>query len=143
MTTPGSPPHDEVAAAATVYPWVKDLVTPVLVSSVTAVIGFITARLTLRREEKKDMAEAENRARELAEVERKDRIEADTAQADSMTRRFQALMDGYEARIEDLMDEVQHLRDEVKSLRKALDERPITLKVKPDAPAAPTAPAGN
>lgn len=69
--------------------------------------------------------------RKIAAEANKLEIEADVAQLDAVTRRFQALIDGYEtqarndrSRIDDLTREVMQLRDEIKSLRKALDERP-------------------
>lgn len=50
--------------------------------------------------------------------------EGDAIRLDSITRHFQALIDGYEARVKDLTDEVEALRAEVQSLRQALDKRP-------------------
>lgn len=46
---------------------------------------------------------------------------ADAATAENLTRRFQALMDGYERRIASLTDEVQSLREEVAKLRRELE----------------------
>jgi SMC interacting uncharacterized protein involved in chromosome segregation len=70
---------------------------------------------------KHDQKIEDTQLREQVDNERKNRIEADTAATDSMTRRFQALMDGYEGRIKDLTEEVQSLRDEVKTLRSQMD----------------------
>lgn len=50
--------------------------------------------------------------------------EGDALRLDSITRHFQALIDGYEARVKDLTDEVEALRAEVQALRRALDKRP-------------------
>lgn len=54
------------------------------------------------------------------------KLDADAAASklDSMTRHFQALIDGYEARVKDLTDEIDALRVEIKELRQALDKRP-------------------
>ena len=102
-------------------PWLKDVAWPAITAVGGAVGAFWLNVLRLRREERKDALEAEFTAKARAETDHKSQIEADVAQSDSLTRRFMALMDGYEHRIRDLTDEVIGLRAEVKNLRQSLD----------------------
>ena len=50
-------------------------------------------------------------------------IQTSAAEIDAITKRFEALIDGYERRVLDLTNEVHALRGEVVALRKALDAR--------------------
>lgn len=79
---------------------------PILGSATAAGIGYFAGH-------KKTQAE-------ISRIE----AERDAAGLDAVTRSFQALIAGYETRIEDLTREVESLRDEVRELRQALDRRP-------------------
>lgn len=61
--------------------------------------------------------EARDVQQRQVDVTREDKqLAANQAQADSLTDRFQTLMDGYEIRIKDLTEEVKTLRNENRSL---------------------------
>lgn len=61
------------------------------------------------------------------EAQNRKKVEDETAAViDAITRRFQTLINGYEARVKDLMTEIHSLRDEVVQLRQALVVTPIT-----------------
>jgi hypothetical protein len=109
-------PHLEPQAVQTFGSWLKDFLTPVLPPAITGYLGYAAAKHKIRSDER--LADQKQRVDDKKEI-----IAADAAQTDSMTRRFEALMDGYETRIHDLTHEVHQLREEVKSLRKALDQR--------------------
>jgi len=81
-------------------------VQPFMEAAGGATVGYIAARKKISAEANKMYAES------------------DAIQMDSLTKHFQALIEGYELRVKDLTDEIEQLRTEVKSLRKALDRRP-------------------
>ena len=110
-------PTPDPVAAASWFPWAKDVMLPMFVGLGTAVVTGLGVWFRVKHDQKIE----DTQLREQVDNERKNRIEADTAATDSMTRRFQALMDGYEGRIKDLTQEVQSLRDEVKTLRSQMD----------------------
>lgn len=55
---------------------------------------------------------------------RKDAEEETGVIIDAITRRFQTLIDGYESRVRDLMEEIHSLREEVRQLRQVLASAP-------------------
>lgn len=114
-------------------------------ASATGLFGFMLGLLRLRYNRKTQNELNVQKEKEQAETDRKDQIDSDTARADSMTRRFVSLMDGYENRIKDLTEEVMALRDEVKNLRKALDmqmRKAFRKDTDPDASPTSAATAG-
>lgn len=73
------------------------------------------------------------RLAKIAQIERQHRkaVEEETAAViDAVTRRFQTLIDGYEARVKDLMMEIHSLREEVKQLRHVLASAPAQSEPK-------------
>lgn len=91
----------------------RDYFTPVIGPAAGGALGFF--------------AGSRKRAAEAVKLE----AEADAVQMDSITRQFQALINAYEKRIEDLTTEIHSLRAEVSAnkieiiaLRKALDRHP-------------------
>jgi cell division protein FtsB len=109
-------PHVEPQAAQSLWLQIKDFLTPFLPPAITGYLGYAAAKHKITSDER--LADQKQQNEDKKEI-----IAVDAAQSDSMTRRFEALMDGYETRIHDLTQEVQQLREEVKSLRKALDQR--------------------
>jgi predicted nucleic acid-binding Zn-ribbon protein len=101
----------------TIMDWAKVAITGAG-GAILTLGGMILKTAADHRREKADEG---LRSRELSERVQKDQTDSDVAHADSMTRRFQALMDGYESRIKDLTNEVSALRDEVRNLRNSLD----------------------
>jgi cell division protein FtsB len=89
----------------TLWEMVKDFFVPVGGPAVGGLLGYLAAR------QKNQILD--------------DHLDAkgDAIQLDAITRHFEALIDGYEKRINDLTSEVHQLRDEVKKLRQALDAR--------------------
>lgn len=85
---------------------IQDYISPFLSSVAGGTVGYMAAKRKINAEAVKLEAEAE------------------AAQLDSITRHFQALIEGYESRVADLVREVDDLRGEVLALRKALDARP-------------------
>lgn len=85
---------------------IKDFVVPVGGPAVGGVLGYAAAKR--KNEILADQAD----------------VKGDVLQLDSITRHFEALIEGYEKRIIDLTKEIDDLRDEIKALRKALDRRP-------------------
>jgi uncharacterized membrane-anchored protein YhcB (DUF1043 family) len=94
------------------YAWVKDVAIPTM----GLAIGFLGARLSdwsrARGEEKR--RDLDHEAVQLT---------YDQAQMNTLTARSQALMDGYERRIADLVSEVKDLRDQILQLRIELNAR--------------------
>jgi hypothetical protein len=140
MDTPGAP-HTEAVGYLT---WLKDLSLPAL----TGVAGIVLTYLRFRYERKTAQFEEELHAQERKDAVRVAQDKLNNDQSDGITLRFMTLMDGYERRIKDLIEEVTGLRGEVRGLRAALDERtrmcsscPVfqAIQKRPDAPAAPTA----
>lgn len=78
---------------------IREYIAPIVAPAAGGAIGYLAAR-------------------------RKLNAEADAAQLDAITRHFQALIVGYEARVKDLTAEIDDLRNEVQALRQALDKRP-------------------
>lgn len=88
------------------FEFIKEFFFPVGGPAAGALIGYAAAM-------KKNNAEA-----------RKALAEADAIGLNAATEHFEALINGYKKRIDDLTDEVKELRAEIKNLRKALDARP-------------------
>jgi hypothetical protein len=105
------------------FSWLKDVWVPTLIAVITGGLALVGVFASNRVSSRKDAADHEDRLNAAEDKERLDRIQADAAHSDSLTRRFQSLMDGYESRIKDLTDEVSGLRGEVRSLRQALDKQ--------------------
>lgn len=89
----------------TLWEMVKDFFVPVGGPAVGGLLGYLAAR------QKNQILDGHLDAK------------GDAIQLDAITRHFEALIDGYEKRINDLTSEVHQLRDEVKKLRQALDAR--------------------
>lgn len=87
-------------------------VAPIATSAVGA-LGALTGWWLGRRERLAKIAQMEQQHRKAVEDETGLII-------DAVTRRFQTLIDGYEARVKDLMDEIHSLREEVRRLRQVL-----------------------
>ena len=90
----------------------KDVLNPAI-GLIVGVFGMHLTRSQLARgaQEKVEAARTAATAAHMA---------ADVATADSLTRRFQLLMDGYERRIDDLTAQVENLSAEVVKLREEL-----------------------
>lgn len=115
----GAPPEIPEPVTSSLA-WLKDVWVPTLTALITAGLAYLGVLITTRQSAKKDKEEYDERLEQVSEKGRLDRIQADTAHSDSLTRRFQSLMDGYENRIKDLTDELTTLRAEVRDLRAAL-----------------------
>ena len=83
----------------------------------TTALGALTGWWLGRRERLAKIAQIEQQHRKAVEEET-------AAVIDAITRRFQTLIDGYEARVKDLMAEIHSLREEVKGLRQVLAAAP-------------------
>jgi len=82
------------------------------------VISAYSAYTVARHQIKASEADREKAERQIVHTENAD-------QTTAMTAQFRAVMDGYQARVEDLKSEVFNLRTEVTSLRKALDRQRV------------------
>ncbi len=95
----------------------RDL-TPVLVPAITAMyvvhVTVLSTRIENRR--KADAAHAKE-VRDIAEREERAEAAEASAAAAGFTERFRALMDGYEARAEDLTNEITALKGELRDFR--------------------------
>lgn len=89
----------------TLWELIKDFFIPVGGPAIGGLLGYLAAK------QKNDILDNHLDAK------------GDAIQLDAITRHFEALIDGYEKRINDLTNEVHQLRDEVKKLRQALDAR--------------------
>jgi len=93
-----------------------------LLMGIGSVTSVIVGWLAGRRDWKDHILEASEKRVMLSE-ERGVRDRAENAdEIDSLTKRFETLIDGYERRIEDLTHEVDLLRTEVVRLRQFIDE---------------------
>ena len=106
-----------------VVQWLKDNTTAPVASLLSGLGVFVLTVTRYAYNARRDQIKDESDAKDKKEADHKEQMDADRTTADSMTKRFQALMDGYEGRIRDLTEEVTGLRIEVKNLRKALDQR--------------------
>lgn len=109
--------------ATGIFSWFKDVWAPTLIAVITGGLALVGVIASNRVTSQKNAAEQRERDENDDERERLDRIQADVAHSDSLTRRFQALMDGYEDRIKDLTTEVTGLRGEVKALREQISRQ--------------------
>lgn len=112
--------------AAPILDWVYDsagwvATNKVLVGTMFAPImaAIITYKATMRSAAVAELARIDNRDLSERQIIHTENVE----QTDAMTRRFEALMDGYDKRVDDLLMEVTSLRTEVISLRKVLDRQ--------------------
>lgn len=93
------------------WTWVKDFGVPIL----TGVVGILGTVITLRSKERTDRASQEIQRASTAVAVQAQRDQAqmsfDASQAQTLTDRFKALMDGYEHRIIDLSKDATEFRD--------------------------------
>lgn len=87
----------------------KDVINPII-GLIVGVTGMHMTRVQIARGDS-EKASATIAAAEAAQVA------ADAATADGMTKRFIAILDGYERRVKDLTEEVTNLRAEVRENR--------------------------
>ena len=91
------------------------------------IFGWLVAlRMSRSNEAIATAARVENEKLTLAARVEGDKLRQATADAtfvDGLTRRFKLLMDGYEAHIKDLSEEVSQLRSEIKHLHSLLTDR--------------------
>ena len=97
------------------WTWLKDVLGPVG----AAVLGFLGGRLSDRMKWKSEEArrEAERKSDHEAAV-----LSFDQVQMTTITDRFKALLDGYERRINDLVDEVSELKNKYRTMQKELED---------------------
>lgn len=93
------------------WTWVKDFGVPIL----TGIVGILGTVITLRSKERTDRAAQDvQRAMTAANVQAsrdQAQMSFDASQAQTLTERFKALMDGYEHRIDDLTRDSKEHRD--------------------------------
>ena len=114
---PGFTP-EAIAAWGTWLSGASGLLAPVLTGAIAWWIG--------RKERIGKLQTLEQDHQKAAEAEA-------AAVIDAITRRFQALIDGYEARVKDLLNEIQSLRNQVTELRDKLF--PVVAEEKHNGPA--------
>lgn len=92
--------------------WVT-AIAPILTSGIGALAGWLLGR-------RERLAKIQS----METQHRKDAEEETGVIIDAITRRFQTLIDGYESRVRDLMEEIHSLREEVRQLRQVLASAP-------------------
>ena len=115
-----------------------------LLMGIGSVTSVIVGWLAGRRDRRDHILEASEKRAMLSE-ERGVRDRAENSdEIDSLTKRFETLIDGYERRIEDLTHEVDLLRNEVVRLRQFIDGfiLRLTTPQEQEAHHAKTDPAG-
>lgn len=115
------------AALSSIPTWVI-AASPVIATGLTWHVAFLKHKADKEQAQQEFRLKLQAQKREWEEKEKDRQIQEranihseNTEQTRAWTERFKQLMDGYDARVDDLMSEVVQLRAEVVSLRKVID----------------------
>lgn len=99
----------------------KDLYPVIVPAIVSLYLGHLAILATRTESRRKFKATQDKETRIREEQEAKEEHEEDASQAAALTARFTALMDGYEARIKDVVEDNVALRSEVRDYKQRFE----------------------